>query len=294
MWWSWWIVLFEQGLWKGMDCCKRQHVVLIAVGGALHVPLSLFFPCNFMSIIVNLCILTHGAMCWSYGIVQYERDLWKWMDHCERHDVGVGLSCWSSACLMSLLSLSCMWIWHITHDTNLPKLMDCALTERGSWKEIVVRNKMWWWSQLVEYYMSRIWHHNGEVNAVVESCAPPSALTPPCHQASPRVLEGLPFLVKGKQFVNCGLLWLWFFCINLFVQVLPLALQFLLGYILAFTSCKFASQNGANDLEKLFVYMVSWQDTIHVKQPRQTFEVSILCVQTLCMLHFSLQFSYVM
>lgn len=42
------------------------------------------------------------------------------------------------------------------------------------------------------------------------------------------------------------------FCTIDFVQVLPLSLQFLLGCILAFTSCKIASQNGANDLEQLY------------------------------------------
>jgi hypothetical protein len=47
--------------------------------------------------------------------------------------------------------------------------------------------------------MSRIWQFDGEINAVVESCAGVPEIPFPDNQASPRALEGLPFLVKGAD-----------------------------------------------------------------------------------------------
>lgn len=47
--------------------------------------------------------------------------------------------------------------------------------------------------------MSRIWQYDGEINAVVESCACVPEIAVPGNQASPRPLEGLPFLVKGAD-----------------------------------------------------------------------------------------------
>ena len=47
--------------------------------------------------------------------------------------------------------------------------------------------------------MSRIWQFDGEINAVVESCACVPNIQFPDNQASPRALEGLPFLVKGAD-----------------------------------------------------------------------------------------------
>lgn len=47
--------------------------------------------------------------------------------------------------------------------------------------------------------MSRIWQFDGKVNAVVESSACVPEIPFPDNQASPRALEGLPFLVKGAD-----------------------------------------------------------------------------------------------
>jgi len=47
--------------------------------------------------------------------------------------------------------------------------------------------------------MSRIWQHDSEINSVVESCACVPEISFPDNQASPRALEGLPFLVKGAD-----------------------------------------------------------------------------------------------
>lgn len=47
--------------------------------------------------------------------------------------------------------------------------------------------------------MSRIWQFDGEVNAVVESCACVPEISFPDNQTSRRALEGLPFLVKGCE-----------------------------------------------------------------------------------------------
>ena len=53
----------------------------------------------------------------------------------------------------------------------------------------------------------------------------------------------------------------------------------------AFTSCKIASQRVWCEWPwEMFVCMLSLQDAIYVQQTRQTFKVSILCVETLSML----------
>lgn len=198
--------VFEMG---GIVVRDRMWMLITAIG-ALHVSLSLFFPYFH----VNCCELLHLNP-WCNVLILMDCTMWTRSFESGRIILREKMWVWISAVgalhvLLSLFFLEFHVSVHISNDTNLSKLMDCALNEWGSWKEFVVRDKMWWWSQLVKHYMSRIWDHNGKVNAVVESCAPSSELRPPCHQASPRVLEGLPFLVKGKPFSRFNFLYNWF------------------------------------------------------------------------------------